>query len=102
MTEQKRALCKGKTFEIYLPASDSIISAAAKISASSAAGGIRILVVDDEEDILNFIKAGLEKEGYRLIITSDPNYAMEMFSEFANNIDIVITDIIMPLLGGKK
>ncbi|MBI3399647.1 MAG: PAS domain S-box protein [Deltaproteobacteria bacterium] len=98
----KSALGKGTTFELYLPATDAAIRESAKTSASSATRNIRILVVDDEEGILNFIKEVLEKEGYRLIVTSNPHYAVEMFSEFANNIDLIITDIVMPMLDGKR
>lgn len=98
----KSKLGQGTTFEIYLPVYDFAINEAAKATAPSARGNIRILVVDDEENILNFTKESLEREGYKLIITSDPNYALEMFSEFADNIDIIITDIVMPLLDGKK
>jgi len=58
-----------------------------------------ILVVDDEEDILEVIKAYLIKEGYNVITANDGVGAMESFNE---DIDLIILDLMMPNLSGEE
>lgn len=59
---------------------------------------MRILVADDEPDILNVIKLHLSEEGYDVIAVSDGMAAYHIFEK--ENIDIAILDIMMPGMDG--
>jgi PAS domain S-box-containing protein len=98
----KTKLGEGTTFEIYLPASYTTIHEAIRTPVSLTAKNVNILVVDDEEEVLHYIKRVIEKGGYKSIVTDNPYYALEIFEDIAGNIDLVITDIVMPLLNGRK
>lgn len=54
----------------------------------------KILVVDDEEDIVDLIRYNLEKEGYSVATASDGNSALQIAGEFKP--DLIILDIMMP------
>ncbi len=95
-------LGRGTTFEIYLPASGKLIPRLERPLVSSVAGREKILVVDDEEDIVSFIKDVLESQGYKVLATTNPVYALDIFKEINDTIDLVISDIIMPLVNGRE
>ncbi|GKU26227.1 response regulator transcription factor [Clostridium folliculivorans] len=61
---------------------------------------INILVVDDEVSIVNFIKMGLEAEGYRVYEAFNGNEALELVQEI--NPHIVILDVMMPGMDGYE
>lgn len=54
----------------------------------------KILVVDDEKDILELLKYNLEKEGYQIKVTNDGASAVEIAGSFVP--DIILLDIMMP------
>jgi len=58
----------------------------------------RILIADDEKAIRESIKTVLEEEGYSTVVAADGKEALEMLK--SQNIDIVITDIKMPVIDG--
>ncbi len=95
-------LGRGTTFEIYLPASGKRIPRLERPFASSMMGREKILVVDDEEDIVSFVKDVLESQGYKVLATTNPVYALDIFKEIKDTIDLVISDIIMPLVNGRE
>ena len=53
-----------------------------------------ILIIDDDESILGFLKERLMYEGFNVLIATDGIEGMKLFND--NQIDLVITDIIMP------
>ncbi len=57
----------------------------------------KILLVDDEKDIIEFLKYNLEKENYDVIVGYDGEEALEKLNE---NPDLIILDIMMPKLDG--
>jgi PAS domain S-box-containing protein len=93
---------EGTTFEIYLPVTDKVVPRVDRIALYSVTGREKVLVVDDEEDILRFIKDVLEAQGYRVLTADNPVYALEIFRKVGEDIDLVITDIIMPLVNGRE
>jgi len=58
----------------------------------------RILVVDDERRILNFLTSNLRAQGYEVITASDGLEALEQFH--ACNPDLILLDILMPKMNG--
>ncbi len=60
----------------------------------------KILVVDDEPDILEVARIILEKKGYEVITAKDGNEALEKVS--ASKPDLIILDIIMPRKSGLE
>ncbi|RYU92819.1 response regulator transcription factor [Emticicia agri] len=58
----------------------------------------RVLVVDDEADIVELLSYNLEKEGYKVATASDGKKAIEVAREFLP--DLVILDIMMPHMDG--
>jgi two-component system cell cycle sensor histidine kinase/response regulator CckA len=93
---------KGTTFDIYLPVSGKTAYKAMRPQQFSLSGHEKIFVVDDEEEVLKFIKDILETHGYRVLPAQNPFAAVDMFKKFSGEIDLVITDIVMPLMQGKE
>lgn len=92
----------GTTFEVFIPATDQQVEIATDISETDVAGRERVLVVGDETDILSFLKDTLEAHGYHVLVADNPVYAQDLFHEIYNEIDLVITDIMMPLMSGQE
>ena len=59
-----------------------------------------VLLVDDEEIILEVSKALLEELGYRVIIARDGREAIEVYRKYQKDIDIILLDMVMPVMGG--
>jgi CheY-like chemotaxis protein len=59
---------------------------------------VKILVVDDEKNILKLYKAELEDEGYNVVTANSGKEALEVFRQ--ENPDLVTLDIMMPDIDG--
>ena len=57
----------------------------------------KILLVDDEEDILEFLKYNLEQENFEVLVSTNGNDALKQISQ---NPDMIVLDIMMPELDG--
>ena len=66
----------------------------------------RILVIDDEASMGEFMKIMLGKEGYKVTIETSAQHALQNFSDCQSNpqsrYDLMITDLMMPKLGGLE
>ena len=60
----------------------------------------KILVVDDEKDVLKVLKKGLTSEGYSVITASNGNEAMDLAK--SRRPDIIILDVLMPDMDGGE
>jgi DNA-binding response OmpR family regulator len=58
----------------------------------------RILIIDDEDRILQFVARGLRSEGYEVDVSADPRVGLEL--ALACAYDLVILDLLMPSLPG--
>jgi two-component system response regulator RegX3 len=65
-----------------------------------AATSPRILVVDDEESILEFVSYNLEKEGYDVVCAADSDRALELADE--GGFDLIILDVMLPGIDGYE
>lgn len=94
---------QGTTFKIYLPRySKSVGGIKKKKSTNIVTGGSEtILVVEDEESILSMTLIALEKFGYNVIGACNPRQALEKLEKVPGNIDLLITDVVMPEMNGK-
>lgn len=95
----------GTTFEFYLPALDRPAAIPREfdgVPLFDAAGSECVLIVDDEQDVLSYVKDTLDSHGYKTFGTDNPAYAQELFHEMSDDIDLVITDMVMPLLNGAE
>jgi PAS domain S-box-containing protein len=93
---------KGSTFSVYFPASGKIIRGIEKPGIVSIKGYESIMVVDDDVDVLNFVKEILENHGYQIMPMSNSLNAIDMFKTNFETIQLVITDIMMPLMEGPE
>ncbi len=59
----------------------------------------RILVIDDEPAIVDILRSILEEEGYKVITASNGRQGLELIA--AGSPDVVVCDIMMPLLDGR-
>ncbi len=59
---------------------------------------LRILVVEDEVDILQALKQGLKKEGYAVDMAGDGEVALELVN--VNSYDLILLDINLPYVNG--
>jgi len=61
---------------------------------------IKILIVDDEEDILDFIQYNLQKEGFQVAVAKSGREGIDVANSF--NPDLIILDIMMPEMDGVE
>jgi len=94
---------KGTEFKVYLP----VITpreTVKNIGNDSAIqkGNERILLVDDQDEIVQIIKQMLERLGYHVTPRNSSRDALETFRANPEKFDLVITDMIMPDMTGDK
>jgi CheY-like chemotaxis protein len=93
---------RGTTFRILLPSSFACsIDVAAEAEDEPPCGdGETILVVDDEEAIRAVAEPLLCASGYKVLLAEDGPAALAIFAEHAAVIDVVLTDLAMPVMSG--
>lgn len=95
---------KGTVFEIYFPYQED----GEKTDLQSQeemfleGGNETILLVEDDVDIRNSLKFILERYGYNVIEASNGIEGLEMFSKRKDEIDLIISDVVMPGMSGVK
>ncbi len=94
---------KGTTFKIYLP----LIAGAAEPLAvapveAPLAGTERILLVEDEADLRDTARRSLEHHGYTVFTAADGHEARGIIEQEGADIDLLLTDVVMPGLGGRE
>jgi len=93
----------GTTFKIYLPVHQNETEADVEDSQEfSAFGTGTILLVDDEAPVRDLGKRMLEKVGYDVITASNGLEAIEVYKKYGASISLVILDLIMPVMDGKR
>ncbi|RLD16063.1 hybrid sensor histidine kinase/response regulator [candidate division KSB1 bacterium] len=95
---------KGTTFKIYFPAVKvNHVSKNNKRKNKTALGnGEGILVVEDEYLVRELILDSLKNLGYHVWEASNAEQALKIFQEHKEKIDLVLSDLIMPGMNGKK
>ena len=99
--EVESELHVGTTFHLYLPLAERIVDAAQSEYVEPFLGqGECILLADDEQGLLLATSEVLESLGYRVLTAMDGEQAVALYKQKRDEIDLVILDIVMPLLGG--
>jgi len=96
---------QGSTFHIYLPLlkQEELDSELPQDRVLAGHGrGETILLADDQEVVLGIGKEVLETLGYKVLPASNGQQAVEIFEAHAEDIDLCIFDIIMPVMDGSQ
>ncbi|HEY3445385.1 MAG TPA: PAS domain S-box protein [Myxococcales bacterium] len=95
---------KGATFGIYLPrhAAPGEALKAAGPPPSVARGHEAVLVVEDEPAVLALAVSMLQRHGYRVVAAQTPQEALRQAREHSGEIDLLVTDVIMPEMNGRE
>jgi len=93
----------GSTFEIHLPATRT------ESRATTASGELRVgsrgetlLVVEDQEALRSIVVRALRAEGYQVLEAATAAHAMELAGSSERVIQLLLTDVVMPLMSGPR
>ncbi len=92
----------GSTFNIYLPATEKEVVEGDQSQNVTVTGKESILFVDDEKGILDVAKLLLTRLGYKVRVANSGAEAIEKFSRYKDEIDLIMLDMIMPGMSGGE
>ena len=94
----------GTTFSIYLPASAAPIDEPppSRTALPVAVGHETVLLAEDDDLVRHLTENELSSHGYRLIVASNGEEALEAAAAHSGEIHLLITDVIMPRVGGVE
>lgn len=69
---------------------------------ADVAGSESILVVEDEDLVRKVVARILSRAGYRVYVAGSGQEALAIFEETGGGIDLLLTDVVMPGIGGKE
>jgi two-component system, cell cycle sensor histidine kinase and response regulator CckA len=93
---------QGTTFEIYLPQTNKppAVTAEERRQIAIAGGTETILVVEDEAGVRELACEFLRSSGYTVLDANDGTEACEISARFRGRIALLLTDMVMPRMGG--
>ncbi len=93
---------EGSTFRVYLPRLEApaVAREPATAVAARAGGTETILVVEDEENLRALVRGVLESCGYRILEATSGDDALALSQHHAAEIDLLLTDVVMPKMNG--
>ncbi len=99
---------KGTTFKIYFPRADSkgkqeiTEELGADLSGVKYRGLETVLMVEDDEMVRNITEKILKDCGYNVLVAEDGEAALKIVQAQKDRIQLVLTDVVMPKMGGKE
>jgi PAS domain S-box-containing protein len=95
---------KGTTFKIYLPAIAALPEDIGKAAPAEAVqrGGGTVLVVEDDEQLRRLTHRALAGQGYTVLEADRGSTALDIARRHKGQIDLLLTDVIMPDTNGRK
>ncbi|WP_345894343.1 hybrid sensor histidine kinase/response regulator [Lichenifustis flavocetrariae] len=94
---------RGTTFSLYLPRTSEPSDAVAHGTASGAlvdGHGVRVLVVEDNEDVGSFATLSLQELGYDTLLAANAEEALGFLASEPDRFDVVFSDVVMPGMNG--
>lgn len=93
----------GTTFRIYLPAVQQQAAALPDIAPEAPSHGSEtILLVEDEENVRDLASLVLRECGYTVMTAPEGLAALQLMATCREQIDLLVTDVVMPEMGGRK
>lgn len=94
---------KGTCFTLWFPIVDQpVTSTVVYEGGRSQLAGKTVLLAEDEGDLLEIMRQTLESFGMQVFCAANGNEALEVQDEFEGDIDFLLTDMVMPQLGGLE
>ena len=95
---------QGTTFKVYFPREkNAVLSSASSATLRAETGGHEtILLVEDEDGVRDLIQELLQANGYTVINARNGKEALQKFTTAGRGIDLLITDVVMPEMGGPE
>jgi two-component system cell cycle sensor histidine kinase/response regulator CckA len=91
----------GTSVRMYLPA-ESRRTRDAQLDGGDLQGQQTVLIVDDEDLVLTMGETILSAYGYKVLTANSGQKALEVFSRNHGEIDLMVTDLVMPLMSGRE
>jgi nitrogen-specific signal transduction histidine kinase/ActR/RegA family two-component response regulator len=95
----------GSEFRVFLPAARKNLTAVPRPrrdADESAAGDETLLVVEDDESVRRLAVLALREHGYRVLEACNGAEALRITGSHDGDIDLVVTDVVMPVMGGRQ
>ena len=94
----------GTTFYVYLPRVEDSAeeSSPAKAQQNDSGGSETILLVEDEESVRELVRLTLSARGYKVLEAENGEAGLRIAEACKQHIDILITDVVMPGIGGRE
>ena len=95
---------KGATFKVYLPLGEGEATSAQsdKEPQRGVGGSETILLLEDEEAVKNLASQILQKQGYTVLLTTSAEDALLVSGGHQGTIHLLLTDVVMPQMSGRK
>ena len=92
----------GTAFKIYLPQADEQLEEAKEelLGKRLPRGGETILVVEDENDLRTLMALALNRQGYKTLEAANGEEGLLLFDKYRQEINLVVTDVVMPRMTG--
>ena len=94
----------GTTFRIFLPrVEESPDELSPTRSQENESGGSEtVLLVEDEESVRELVRETLESRGYKVLEAENGERGFQTAKDYSGRIDLLITDVVMPGMGGRE
>jgi CheY-like chemotaxis protein len=93
----------GTTFKVYLPRVWERAAEREERGPITRTGGTEtVLLVEDEEIVRNLVEEMLEDDGYAVLAAASGGEALELLRTHGGQIDVLVTDVVMPGLSGQQ
>jgi two-component system cell cycle sensor histidine kinase/response regulator CckA len=94
-------LGKGTSVRVYLPAHKKFVKDSTH-NVGDLTGTQTILMIDDEDLLLTMGEMVLSSYGYRVLTANSGQKGLDLFAKCRGEIDLVITDLVMPQMSGRE
>ena len=91
---------RGATFTMHFPAITTAAAGGGVAAPTPDSGRETILLVEDEDSVRVIVGAVLRRHGYRVLEAAAPAAACELFAAHEREVDLLLTDVVMPGMNG--